>query len=319
MADPRRGVVRLRFHPVVGPDGGRQRLAGFGGAAGSELGHGQRQPRTGAVREEYRRLFKQGRLAEAAPDDTLADYGTDVLLKRPGRHQDRGERAGHRARQAPPGGRRIDAETFVLAAGIVITTCCGVSAPPNDAGSPPAAPMKSLLTPGSGNARVSLSAKSSCGPKFSARRLFKPITPRPSPSSLRSCAESRHRIEMQSADSCARPAGSCADGDHAGRVPGDGGQGASRVRRGSSTVEIAVQGTRVLRAEFAPKVIADGTLFDFQQQHNNGEVDFRLGFIRLEWMLFEGGRKIAAARVAQAQVRGRWRTRNPSPIRSPSR
>ena len=69
-----------------------------------------------------------------------------------------------------------------------------------------------------------------------------------------------------------------------------------------STVEIAVQGTRVARAEFAPKVIADGTLFDFQQQHNNGEADFRLGFIRLEWMLFEGGRRIAATRVAQAQV-----------------
>ena len=51
-------------------------------------------------------------------------------------------------------------------------------------------------------------------------------------------------------------------------------------------------------------MIADGKVFDFQQQHNNGEVDFRLGFIRLEWFLFEGGRKIAATRVAHAQVRG---------------
>ena len=32
------------------------------------------------------------------------------------------------------------------------------------------------------------------------------------------------------------------------------------------TVEIAVQGGRVARAEFAPKVVADGTLFNFQQQ-----------------------------------------------------
>ncbi len=70
-----------------------------------------------------------------------------------------------------------------------------------------------------------------------------------------------------------------------------------------STVEIAVQGTRVARADFAPRVIADGTLFDFQQQHNNGEVDFRMGFIRLEWALFDGGRRIAATRVAEAQVR----------------
>ena len=59
VADPRRGVVRLRLHPVVGPDGGRQRLACFRRAAGSELGHGQRQPRTGAVGEEFRRLFQQ--------------------------------------------------------------------------------------------------------------------------------------------------------------------------------------------------------------------------------------------------------------------
>ena len=62
------------------------------------------------------------------------------------------------------------------------------------------------------------------------------------------------------------------------------------------------KGTRVARAEFAPKVIADGTLFDFQQ-HNDGHVDLRLGFIRLEWTLFEGGRRIAATRVADSQVR----------------
>ena len=69
------------------------------------------------------------------------------------------------------------------------------------------------------------------------------------------------------------------------------------------TVEIAVQGGRIARAQFAPKVVADGTLFNFQQQELNGHVDFRLGFIRLEWTLFEGGRKIAAARVADSQVR----------------
>jgi len=69
------------------------------------------------------------------------------------------------------------------------------------------------------------------------------------------------------------------------------------------TVEIAVQGGRVARAEFAPKVIADGTMFNFQQQYRDGHVDFRMGFIRLDWMLFEGGRRIAATRVADSQVR----------------
>ena len=69
------------------------------------------------------------------------------------------------------------------------------------------------------------------------------------------------------------------------------------------SVEIAAEGGRVARADFAPKVIADGTVLNFQQQSLNGHADLRLGFIRLEWTLFEGGRKIAATRVADSQVR----------------
>jgi outer membrane protein TolC len=84
-------------------------------------------------------------------------------------------------------------------------------------------------------------------------------------------------------------------------------QTATRERREfqvvQRTVEIAVQGTRVARAEFAPKVIADGLLFNFQQRQFDGHADFRLGFIRLDWILFEGGRRIAANRVAESQVR----------------
>jgi outer membrane protein TolC len=70
-----------------------------------------------------------------------------------------------------------------------------------------------------------------------------------------------------------------------------------------STVESAVEGTRVARADFAPRVIADGSLINFMQQNKDGRADLRLGFIRLEWTLFEGGRRIAATRVAEAQVR----------------
>ena len=69
------------------------------------------------------------------------------------------------------------------------------------------------------------------------------------------------------------------------------------------TVEIATEGGRIARAQFAPKVVADGTLLDLQQQQFNGHIDLRLGFIRLEWVLFEGGRKIAATRVADSQMR----------------
>ena len=43
------------------------------------------------------------------------------------------------------------------------------------------------------------------------------------------------------------------------------------------TVEIAVQGGRVARAEFAPKVVADGTLLNFQQQELNGHADLAAG------------------------------------------
>ena len=69
------------------------------------------------------------------------------------------------------------------------------------------------------------------------------------------------------------------------------------------TVDVAAQAGRIARAQFAPKVVADGTILDFQQQQFNGHADLRLGFIRLEWALFEGGRRIAAARVADSQVR----------------
>jgi outer membrane protein len=69
------------------------------------------------------------------------------------------------------------------------------------------------------------------------------------------------------------------------------------------TVAVAVQGGRIARAEFAPKVVADGTLLNVQQQELNGHADLRLGFIRLEWALFEGGRRIAATRVADSQMR----------------
>jgi outer membrane protein TolC len=70
-----------------------------------------------------------------------------------------------------------------------------------------------------------------------------------------------------------------------------------------NTVEVAVQGTRIARADFAPRVVADGSLIHFRQQNLNDNLDLRLGFIKLEWVLFEGGRRIAAAHVAESQVR----------------
>jgi outer membrane protein TolC len=68
-------------------------------------------------------------------------------------------------------------------------------------------------------------------------------------------------------------------------------------------VDIAREGTRVARAEFAPRVIADGSLLNFQQSQQRGFADLTLGFIRLEWTLFEGGRRIAETRVADSRMR----------------
>jgi outer membrane protein TolC len=72
------------------------------------------------------------------------------------------------------------------------------------------------------------------------------------------------------------------------------------VRR---TVQIATAGSRVARADFAPKAVANGALLNFQGGRRFPNADLALGFIRLEWTLFEGGRKIAATRVADSAVR----------------
>ena len=68
-------------------------------------------------------------------------------------------------------------------------------------------------------------------------------------------------------------------------------------------VDITREGTRLARADFAPKVIADGTLLNFQQSSPTGFADIAVGFIRLDWTLFEGGRRIAEARIADSRLR----------------
>lgn len=68
-------------------------------------------------------------------------------------------------------------------------------------------------------------------------------------------------------------------------------------------VQIAQEGTRVARAEFAPKVVSEGLLFNFQQASPTGFADFALGFIRLDWNLFEGGRRISELHIADSRVR----------------
>jgi outer membrane protein len=84
-------------------------------------------------------------------------------------------------------------------------------------------------------------------------------------------------------------------------------QSAIRERRefqvAKRAVEISQAGTRIAKAEFAPKVMAAGDLLDIRQNSNSGHGDVALGFIRVEWEIFEGGRRVAERRVADSRLR----------------
>jgi outer membrane protein TolC len=69
------------------------------------------------------------------------------------------------------------------------------------------------------------------------------------------------------------------------------------------SVQVAQEGGRVARADFAPRIVAEGTLQDFQQSAPRGHADLALGFIKLEWGLFEGGKRVGELRVADSKVR----------------
>jgi outer membrane protein len=69
------------------------------------------------------------------------------------------------------------------------------------------------------------------------------------------------------------------------------------------SVQVAQEGGRVARADFAPKILGDATYLNYQQGSNQADVGLALGFIRLEWGLFEGRRRIGEVRVADSKTR----------------
>jgi outer membrane protein TolC len=69
------------------------------------------------------------------------------------------------------------------------------------------------------------------------------------------------------------------------------------------SIQVADEGRRVAKADFAPRIVADGSLIDFQQSAPRGHVDLAVGFIKLEWGLFEGGKRVAELRTADSKVR----------------
>jgi outer membrane protein TolC len=69
------------------------------------------------------------------------------------------------------------------------------------------------------------------------------------------------------------------------------------------TIRVAQAGAGVARADFAPRVVSEASLIDLQQASPRGRADLPIAFIKLEWGLFEGGRRVAEVRIADAKIR----------------
>ncbi len=84
-------------------------------------------------------------------------------------------------------------------------------------------------------------------------------------------------------------------------------QKAVEVRRefqvARESIQMADDGRLVAKADFAPRIVAEGNMFDFQQSDPRGHADFGLGYIKLEWTLFEGGKRAAEVHVADSKTR----------------
>jgi outer membrane protein len=70
-----------------------------------------------------------------------------------------------------------------------------------------------------------------------------------------------------------------------------------------TSVQVAHEGTRVAKADFLPKIVAEGDYFNFEQATPRANLGLGLGFIKLEWGLFEGGRRVGELRVADSKTR----------------
>ena len=69
------------------------------------------------------------------------------------------------------------------------------------------------------------------------------------------------------------------------------------------SVQVAQEGSRVAQADFALRIVAEGYVNDFEESTPRGHADLALGFVKLEWNLFEGGKRIAESDVQDSQVR----------------
>jgi outer membrane protein TolC len=68
-------------------------------------------------------------------------------------------------------------------------------------------------------------------------------------------------------------------------------------------IQSADEGRRVARAAFAPRIVAEGYANDFQQSSPRGHADLAVGYIKLEWGIFEGGKRVAELGLADSKIR----------------
>jgi outer membrane protein TolC len=69
------------------------------------------------------------------------------------------------------------------------------------------------------------------------------------------------------------------------------------------SIQVADEGRRVAGADFAPRIIAEGGLLDFQQSAPRGHADLAVGAIKVEWALFEGGKRVAELGASDSKIR----------------
>jgi outer membrane protein len=68
-------------------------------------------------------------------------------------------------------------------------------------------------------------------------------------------------------------------------------------------IEVARQGRRVAKAEQAPSILATGAVIQSHTDDLRSDVSLTTGGVKVEWGLFEGGRRTAERRVADAKLR----------------
>jgi outer membrane protein TolC len=69
------------------------------------------------------------------------------------------------------------------------------------------------------------------------------------------------------------------------------------------TVQVAQEGEHLAKVDFAPRIVADGYLNNFQQSSPQANANLGVGFIKLEWGLYEGGKRVAELDLNNSKIR----------------